>query len=142
MEQLIDLKSLAPKRDAVLLICSLVCAGLLQGWWRSLGFVGALVFGRQLLSAWFWKRRVQLVQRTIEERFPELHIVKWGEPIQEIQWRHDSGAIHHPLECRDLLGDTRHLNVITGVLTGQVQRVQIRRPFDIYRDIGGELFAR
>jgi hypothetical protein len=80
MEQLIYLKSLAPKRDGVLLICSLVCAGLLRGWWQSLGFVGALVFGRQLLSAWSWKRRVQ--------------------------------------------------------------RIQIRRPFEIYRDIAGELFAR
>jgi hypothetical protein len=83
MEQLIYLKSLAPKRDGVLLVCSLVCAGLLRGWWQSLGFVGALVFGRQLLSAWSWKRRFQ-----------------------------------------------------------PVQRIQIRRPFEIYRYTGGELFAR
>ena len=76
MEQLIYLESLAPKRDAVLLIRSLVCAGLLRGWGQSLGFVGALVFGWRVLSAWFWKRRIQLIQRTMEDRFPELHIVK------------------------------------------------------------------
>lgn len=91
MEQLIYLKSLAPKRDTALLIFSLVCAGLLRGWGQSLGFVGALVFGRRLLSAWSWKRRVHLVHYAIEQRFPEFQIVSWEEPIQLIRWRHDWG---------------------------------------------------
>ena len=135
MGQFIHLRSLYPKRDAAMLAVSLVCGGLLHGWGQSLGIVGGIVFSRRLLLAWSWKCLQAAVRQTIEQRLPELQIVNLERSFNVIRYREDWGVTHHPIECRNPFGEPVHVNAVTGGVSGRVERVQARRPSEIYQDV-------
>jgi len=126
--EIVELKLLSPKRDAVLLVCCLICAGFLHRWLQSFVIVAGLICCKHLIEAWSWKRRARTTRQTLEERFPALEIVKWEKPFKERRSRGDWGVVHHPVECCDRFSRTVYLNVITDEQTGRVMRMQTRKP--------------